>query len=244
MSKIKVGDIFTTKNGGDCIVLDVIDNKQVLVEFCDEYKYQSKVYITNLKKGEVRNKLKPAWFGVGYLGNVDTSKINRERIRIWQGMLSRCYNAGNNRTKSYTRTKVDEKWHNFENFLIWYEEELKYVKWEGKICLDKDLIGDSTLYSDKTCCLIPAKINTILANPRGGKYLPGAEKLPSGRYRGVQGYASRTMLFETEEEAHLAYVEFKIQRIKEYADEYKDKMNPIVYNTLITKDFRSRFIRI
>lgn len=239
---IKIGDVFPTTKGGDCVVTELYDNGKVLVEFCDSGRYTTEVYVANLKNGEVLNRFLPKWFDVGFLGNAVISKENIKPGHMWQNMLSRCYYSKNGIV--YPDTKVSENWHSFENFLAWYSEEIKYVNWPGRVFLDKDIIGDSTLYSSETCCLVPSKINTIMASPRGGKYLPGAEKLPSGRYRGVQGYKSRTMLFQTEIEAHIAYVDFKLQKIRDYAEEYKDKMNPVVYEVLITKDFRSKFIKV
>ena len=48
-------------------------------------------------------------------------------------------------------------------------------------------------------------------------------------------------IYETEVEAHLAYVEAKSNKIREVAIEYKDYLIPKVFSALMTRDFRYKF---
>ena len=48
-------------------------------------------------------------------------------------------------------------------------------------------------------------------------------------------------IYETEVEAHLAYVEAKSNKIREVAVEYKEYLSPKAFNALMTRDFRYKF---
>jgi hypothetical protein len=54
--------------------------------------------------------------------------------------------------------------------------------WIGKQ-LDKDLIGDGSIYSPDTCCFIPSRINTVIIGRRGdSKYLTGVNSRYGEKY--------------------------------------------------------------
>lgn len=76
--------------------------------------------------------------------------------RKWQNMVERCYS---NRCgySTYSKTFVCEEWKYFSNFKSWMETK----DWEGKY-LDKDLLGDGTLYSPETCCFIDNQTNVFI----------------------------------------------------------------------------------
>lgn len=48
-------------------------------------------------------------------------------------------------------------------------------------------------------------------------------------------------IYETEVEAHLAYVEAKSNKIREVAVDYKQYLSPEVFNALMNRDFRYKF---
>ena len=57
---IKVGDVFKTNKGGDCVVVEYVNYDNIIVEFCDEYKYNIKVKGCQLKNGNIKNPLSPS----------------------------------------------------------------------------------------------------------------------------------------------------------------------------------------
>ena len=77
-------------------------------------------------------------------------------------MLFRCYS--NNKENSYKDVTVCESWHNFQNFAKWFEENYNPETMQGWH-LDKDVFTKKDkIYSPKTCCFIPAEINTMLVS--------------------------------------------------------------------------------
>ena len=63
----------------------------------------------------------------------------------------------------YENSTVHEDWHCFQTFAEWYYKELSDLKWNGKSYLDKDVLGDGRIYSERFCCIVPFAIHTIIA---------------------------------------------------------------------------------
>jgi len=92
-------------------------------------------------------------FGVGYKSKETNIKGCPAYVK-WVNMLQRCYY----RVKpAYSNTKVCEEWHEFEAFKIWFYGQ----DWEGKQ-LDKDILGDGSIYGPDTCCFVSRKVNNFL----------------------------------------------------------------------------------
>jgi hypothetical protein len=73
-------------------------------------------------------------------------------------MLERCYSG---RYPSYKDVEVCREWHDYQNFAKWYHEQA--FDRAGKYQLDKDLLGNSKIYSPETCCLLKDNINQLLS---------------------------------------------------------------------------------
>lgn len=247
---IKVGDRFESNRGQWMTVVDVKNHDNILIEFEDEHKYRRWITSNQVKgKGNVKNPFFPLLFGVGYFG-VGTYKSKAGSAHVgfsslpaysaWANMLSRCYDKNYIDPELYKNSAVAKEWHNFQVFAEWYESELKFVGWEGRINTDKDIMGDGSKYSSGTCCLVPVRINSSIRQTLNGKYLPGVRK--SGQnFRVVPGYSTSNASFSSELDAHMSFVDSKANRVIEIANEYKDKIKPTVYETLCTKDFRYKF---
>lgn len=88
-----VGLTFQTTNFGEVVVLEYINNKDVLVEFKNTGT-RVNVQLTQLKKGNIRDKEQPSVYNVGIVGDgvvKENGKLTNS-YNIWRGMLSRCYN--------------------------------------------------------------------------------------------------------------------------------------------------------
>jgi hypothetical protein len=247
---IKVGDVFKTNKGEDCVVVEYVNYDNIIVEFCDEYKYNIKVKGCQLKNGNIKNPYHPLLFGVGYYGvGLHKSKAgssskdfpNLPAYSAWCNMLSRCYDKNYIGPHLYENSTVHEDWHCFQTFAEWYYKELSDLKWNGKSYLDKDILGNGEMYSDKSCCLVSPAINTIIAQVHGGKFLPGVSQSTNGLFRVIPGYECSDERFTLENDAHMAFVEAKSQKIKALANEHKEFLRPHVYEALMTKDFRYKF---
>ena len=127
---------------------------------------------------------------------------------------------------------------NFQNFAEWYEEN-KYEVHGEKIHLDKDiLIKGNKIYSPETCLLVPQRINDLFikrGNDRGDSPIGVCNPNEDNKYmvQCLQGNKSRFIgYYDDELEAFYAYKTAKESYIKQVADDYKDKIPPIVYNAL------------
>lgn len=130
-----------------------------------------------------------------------------------------------------------DTWIDFQNFFAnrhpeWFEEN--YIEgWQ----LDKDiLVKGNKIYSPETCCFVPSCINNLFiksnkirgefpigVSKRKDKYISQIQKSKKVKYIGM---------FETLLEAFDAYKVEKEKHIKNIADEYKDYLNPKVYEAL------------
>lgn len=150
-------------------------------------------------------------------------------------MLERCYNLEHQeRQPTYKGCKVDERWHNFQNFAQWYEENYK-----ESCVLDKDiLVKGNKIYSFKNCCFVPQDINNLLikANSIRGKYPIGVSLHKEGRFQvrlNIYGKRIYLGLFDTYQQAFQAYKITKEQYIKEMAEKWRYKITEPTYQALI-----------
>jgi hypothetical protein len=169
--------------------------------------------------------------GIGEYRTVDLP------YRRWSGMINRCYDTRyveRNGSSYFNECSVHEDWHNYQNFAKWffsYENMPENFKYEHR--LDKDLrVKDNRVYSADTCCLIPNKLNTVLAYNKSRDGLPAGVTRTSKRnsiYRvrcsDVNGNTKDLGRFRDVDVAFAAYSEFKKTTINLLADKYlKEKM--------------------
>jgi len=154
---------------------------------------------------------------------------------IWVSMLSRCYNPKLHKEEiTYSDCEVCEDWKLFSNFRTWVVNQ----DWEGK-CLDKDiLVRNNKIYSPDTCVFITHQVNNFVierANDRGewpiGVYFDSKNKNFKAQcsYEGKIYYLGR---FQNPEDAHNAWLKFKIEKAYDLASKIKD---PRVASALIER---------
>ena len=157
--------------------------------------------------------------------------------------MVRCYDKEyQEKRPTYISCKVDEDWHNFQNFAEWYEENY-YEVGDERMHLDKDiLVKHNKIYSPDTCIFVPITINSLFVkkqNARGesvigtspfqGKYRVDCSLInpktgkSKGRYLG---------LYETQEKAFEIYKYYKEKSIKEVADYFKEQIPQKLYYAL------------
>lgn len=143
----------------------------------------------------------------------------------WVHMLKRCYDDKYQSThQTYIGCYVDERWHSYKAFRLWFEDEDRGYK-DGYE-LEKDIkVHGNKVYSPETCLIVPRFINTLFtkADKIRGNTMIGVTATKQGNYSarlakgGEQVYLGR---FATEMEAFLAYKSEKEKYIKEVADNY------------------------
>lgn len=178
-----------------------------------------------------REKSKKIVRGVGINDYPYPIKVNGENIQsyhIWQEMLSRCYK---NDSKTHSSCSVCDEWLYFSKFKEWFDEH--YVEgWH----LDKDiLVKGNKVYSPQTCCFVPPVLNVIVKGTQFKKEMCGVSKYNGGYKCEItkRGKHYTFYKFRTPEQAFEKYKYEREKYIHELAEEWKDQIEPRVYEALM-----------
>ena len=242
----RVGERFKTNEdlgGYEIVIVEYNNNKDVWVQFQDEYKARVHTNYKACQRGEVKNSYHPSVCGVGFVGvGIYRTRVNGKHIdayMCWCHMLRRAYDDKYyTKHPTYIGCSVCEEWHNFQNFAKWYEDN--YYEIENEVmCLDKDILcKGNKIYSPDTCVFVPQRINTLFVkrdNNRGDCPIGVYYDKPSGKYRAycnVNGKRKHLGCFFSLLEAFKAYKQFKEETIKQIADEYKDLIPQRLYDAM------------
>jgi len=143
----------------------------------------------------------------------------------WARMLERCYSSKFHKIRpTYIGCSVCDDWIFFSKFKEWMtQQDFKNKE------LDKDiLIHENKIYSPSTCIFVTSRVNSLLLD-RGlgrGQYAIGVhfnkqcKKFISSCSNGLKQI--HLGAFNTEQEAHQAYLKYKKQVIIEVALEQDD----------------------
>lgn len=230
-------------------IIEYNGNEDVVVEFQDEHK---SIKVCNLKEfnnGHVMNPYFKSLYGVGfYGGEIPKSSTDKDYkcYNTWHGMIERCYsNKYVEKRRTYLDCYVCEEWHNYQNFKKWFDKNIIELKDKNeRICLDKDILHKGNkCYSPENCCFVPNEINVLFTktdknrgdcpigvtyNKRLQKYIAQcSEKI--GREKKQQKHLG---VFNSTQEAFLAYKKYKESYIKKVADKYKGQIKDNVYEAL------------
>ncbi len=230
------GKVFSTNNCGNVIVLEYLNKRNIFVQFLDT-GYKTCVELKELLNGNIKDYLIPSVCGVGITGEKG-SKKDREYM-LWVGLLERCYSEKRHKNRpTYKSCTTSENFNYYPYFKSWCNKQIGFGNegWE----LDKDiLVKGNKVYSEDTCCFVPAEINVMFTKTDAlrGKHPIGVQYYkPSDCFRAYVGcYSKRIYLgqFNTELEAFRAYKQAKEAYIKEVANKWKDQIDPKVYNALM-----------
>ena len=235
-----IGETWTNSVGDKATIVQYVKYNEVYVQF-EGYKETVCYRYNNLKNGQFKNPFAPLIYGVGYIGvGKYVTKINGKRTRyyeVWVSMIRRCY-SGESRFSAWHDCIVEDEWHNFQTFAKWYEENYYEVD-NDVMCLDKDILNKGNkVYSSKTCCFVPNRVNTLLINCRNarGDLLLGVHMQDD--YYIVQccndGKQEYVGLYYSKNDAFKAYKVYKENIIKNVARRYKDIIPQKVYDALMS----------
>lgn len=152
----------------------------------------------------------------------------KKEYNAWYQMLERCLNYQVKKEKpTYKNASCCDEWLIYENFYKWMVSQENYEVWKDLkwSAIDKDIIKKGNkFYSPDTCFLVPINVNNLFVKNNAQR-----GSLPIGVFKENNKYVThctnpiknaiiRIGIYNTVEEAFLAYKEYKENLIKEIAD--------------------------
>ena len=186
--------------------------------------------------------------GIGIKGMTYFTKIGGKNVKeydLWSSMLERCTQKCWDKYPTYTGVTCSENFKSYTYFYEWCQTQVGFKSKDenGKSWnLDKDLlVKGNKVYSEDTCVFVPLRLNSLLIKcdtSRGewpiGVCLPNnSKKFKSVCCTNGTRKQKHLGLFNTPQEAFLAYKTFKEALIKEVANEYKEQLDSRVYEALM-----------
>lgn len=237
----RVGLRFTTNEGYIAEITEYFNSNNCTILLNDGNTIHNINY-KNLKIGVIRNHFHKSIYNVGYLGiGKHRTKECKKPTKVynkWFGIMERCYSEKYHKKQpTYINCSVDERWHNFQVFGDWYDENYNPEYMQGW-ALDKDiLVKGNKIYSPETCCFVPQEVNNLFNtrdNCRGTLpigVLKCGKKYSAGFTRG--GVSVHLGVFNTPTEAFEVYKTAKEEYIKEVADEWRGQISEICYHGML-----------
>lgn len=242
MRNKRIGEQAYNNQGELMTIIDYRGAFDMTVRFEDTQTTRDCRY-ANFKRGKVKDNFLPIASGVGFLGDIEkVDPKDREKggaYRIWVDMIARCYDKVRYpKYKTYNDCSVCDEWHCYANFKKWYDENFYRID-DETMCIDKDIIvKGNKIYSPETCVFVSQKINKLFVNNKAcrGKYPVGVHynknlKLFVAAVK-IDNVKSQKTYHHTPEEAFESYKQMKEQRIKDIAEQYKDKIPKKLYDAL------------
>ena len=238
--KNRVGESNINFQGLKMTILEYKKAIDLTVQFEDGTVVKNTAY-KEFSSGSIKNLNHPSVFGKGYMGEGEYkawggTKLTKE-YSTWFGMLTRCYDEKfHKKQPTYRGCTVDEKWHNFQVFAKWFEENYNPETMQGWQ-LDKDiLVRENKLYSPETCIFVPQAINSMFTSSGKSKRdLPTGVYYLRGRYQvstPTNDKSTYVGFYKTEEEAVAIHKIAKEKYMKEEADKWKPYIDSRVYEAM------------
>lgn len=167
---------------------------------------------------------------------IDGVRVVRKAYTQWSGMVAR---AGKN--KYYKKVVVSDLFKNYDQWYDWANNQKGFLNLEpsGRIwSIDKDIIGDGSIYSEDVCVFVPAEINNLVKGNGGikNKCISKLEPKKGGADYTINiGYKGQNIclgVYYSEERALLVYNKFKKVMLDDLYLEYKDSVDHRVFEYL------------
>ena len=242
-----VGKVFKSKSSGDFKIVKYDDARNVEIQFVNT-GFETSAQLTNLRNGNVKDRLTPSVYGVGELGTKYPTKVNgvlTKEYDLWHSMLRRCYSdSSKKKCPTYEGCEVSAKFKSFEYFYEWCNKQIGFYNQgnENPFHLDKDLlIKGNKVYSESTCVFLPQEINSLLTKRTSlrGNHLIGVHWCKTHKafialVNKNKGKQEHLGYFNTEIEAFKAYKTAKEAFVKEQANKWKSQIDERAYNALMS----------
>ena len=239
--KHKVGSVHSTNKYGDFIITKYVNASNVHIKFLNT-GYETVTLNSCILSGEIRDRYFPSVHGVGIVGEESSRDSNGNKLKeyfLWNHMLTRCYGKkAKLKLPSYEDCTASTNFKYFPYFKDWCSKQIGFGNegWQ----LDKDiLVKGNKIYSEDTCCFVPAEINSVFIKcdrsrgeyPLGVNYHKATRKFVAQiSYRKIKTHLG---LYDTAEDAFKAYKKSKEKLIKSRADRYLDVLDPRVYKAMV-----------
>ena len=240
----RVGEVGVNNNGEEMKIVRYGGRYDIDIQFVNDGTIVEHKRYNHFKTGNVKNPMTPSVFGVGFIGigrfkSVDENGKITKCYKVWESMLQRCYDPKyQEKFPTYVGCSVCEEWHNFQVFAEWYYENYYEFGSNELMALDKDILKKGNkIYSADNCVFVPQSINSLFVkrhNDRGE--CPIGVTKHGNKFQARLNKGNRRIslgMFNTPEEAFLAYKIAKEAYIKELAEEYKDKIPCKLYEAMI-----------
>lgn len=212
-SKLHVGQVVELPDGkAEVIAYNGV--MSVTLKFL-ETGYETSTQSGHILRGNVRDRLKPIFYGRGFMGEGPHKGSSKSKAyTTWMGMFNRCYGGVN---IPYLGCEVDPQWYNFQEFAEWCSWQLGYDEWSWP--LEKDIIvKNNRVYGPEFCAFVPREINSSVVNTKnvrgwtetkgGGKFMAHC----GGKYLGT---------FPTKDIAYQEYITEKKAQMSALCEKWR-----------------------
>ncbi len=163
MTKLISGESFNSANDGVFYIVEDNGWDNVTIMFLSGYI--SKATRSQIKKGQVKDRFKRTYYGVGFIGGIEfKTKGNHSKAYYrWRNMIARCYDSKTQELMpTYIGCSVCDDWHNYQNYSKWF-----YDNFIPGFDVDKDiLINGNKVYSPSTCKFVSHQENSEKATAK------------------------------------------------------------------------------
>lgn len=184
-SKFAIGTKHTVRDG-EIIITGYIDYDRREVQFTST-GYTTITGVRDIRAGQVKDRLKPSFCGVGYIGDesiLTHPPLEREN-NLWRARITLCYHPSG---KYYGKVTVDPQWHSRANFIAWLRSQPNYDEWlSGRLDLDRNIKASTPNppYSPENCCLLDRTHNRHLGGIESAKKLNALRAKRKVNYTGM-----------------------------------------------------------
>lgn len=230
---LDVGKIYKTDKYGDIIILEYNSCSDVKVRFVNT-GFTIIASMSNIRKGNVKDRLSPTVYGVGVVGTSPTKEKGKTLVeyKVWKRMMQRCYSHKHKELNpAYLNCSTSDNFKNFTFFKEWANLQFGFDK---NFDLDKDILGCGSVYHEDVCVFVPREINLLFT--KRSKKVKGVSFIKKvGKFSAqiCDGTGNRFLgYFENESVAKKVYTEEKVKRIGFLIEVYKGRIDPRVCKKL------------
>ncbi|QIG70350.1 putative HNH endonuclease protein [Rhizobium phage RHph_N28_1] len=232
-----IGQRFET-SAGPLKVLDCIDSRNCTVRFLETGSVRYGIAAGNIRKGTVKDFMRPSVYGVGYVGEGDYPPKGK-LYRLWTAMLQRCYDEKFQKV-GYVGCSVVKRWHNFQTFCA---DIVAMPNWDKPgFELDKDLrVLGNKKYGPKYCSFVPQAINAIMRGNNKGYSKCKDGPMYESKLR-MDGKLVHLGRFRTAKAARATFLLRKQRYVNRKVRQFETVLHPEVIATLRNITASSRVI--